>query len=167
MVHTFLLTKAASTVTDPKSTEACHEKRPGWRWGGHCRGGQQFVTAGSLRLCLAGPKQVVVHSNHSRTNRRSPLLYLALGTPPWKFKEVLEIPNLLGFPVPPWNSNTTQKSKEVWEFQGYQLISSFLGIPIPPGNSHTCKNLIKRGIGFPRRVWEIQGDRCLWTSGDT
>ena len=96
-----------------------------------------------------------------------PLLYLALGTPPWKFKEVLEIPNLLGFPVPPWNSNTTQKSKEVWEFQGYQLISSFLGIPIPHGNSHTCKNLIKRGIGFPRRVWEIQGDRCLWTSGDT
>ena len=93
--------------------------------------------------------------------REAPLLYLALGTPPWKFKEVLEIPNLLGFPVPPWNSNTTQKSKEVWEFQGYQLISSFLGIPIPHGNSHTCKNLIKRGIGFPRRVWEIQGDSIL------
>ena len=78
----------------------------------------------------------------------APLLYLALGTPPWKFKEVLEIPNLLGFPVPPWNSNTTQKPKEVWEFQGYQLISYFLGIPIPHGNSHTCKNLIKSGIGF-------------------
>ena len=78
----------------------------------------------------------------------APLFHLALGTAPWKIKEVLEIPNLLGFPVPPWNSNTTQKSKEVWEFQGYQLISYFLGIPIPHGNSHTCKNLIKGGIGF-------------------
>ena len=61
-VHLFSLTRAASAVIDSKSTEACHEKRAGWRGGGHCWGGQKFVTAASFRLLLPVLKQLVVHT---------------------------------------------------------------------------------------------------------
>ena len=59
-VHSFSLTRATSAAIDSKSTEACREMWPAWRGGGHCWVGQLFVKAASLRLCLPGPKQVVV-----------------------------------------------------------------------------------------------------------
>ena len=62
-VHSFSLTRATSAAIDSKSTEACREMWPAWRGGGHCWVGQLFVRAASLRLCLPGPKQVVVVSH--------------------------------------------------------------------------------------------------------
>ena len=53
----------------------------------------------------------------------APLLYLAIGTPPWKIHVVPEIPYLIGFPIPPWISSTTQNS--------HGLLACALGNPIP------------------------------------